>query len=303
MAMQSFNLKLLNIFIGLFVGGKNRFLREYSSEISILGYRLIEIEPTFRLEMGSVNPEALAHSQENEHSLMVEWTQHANPFSGKDTQIRKYLRVEPHHLSVKVNPSEYVSTWLIVDEDCKSIYTQLLDKLPGDHDAKLMLCTFSFESGNHSLQRVRGHFEDSELSDIVQKGILVRRVPLDYVRIDTSNLQLPQIEIETVRQLVNFCAEGREEFTSLEVVSGAFGDAWNFLSEEKQKALNRRVLRILKNFSRSARKKGIERVKEEPPTWIFKVGINSFQKKAEAYIRKKGYQDPGDLTKGTGDNF
>lgn len=283
--MPSFSIKLINIFVGLFTAGKNRFLKEYSSQINNLGYKLVEIEPTFNSGSGKVNPEALAHSSTRSQSLQVEWTQLDEPTQAKISQINRYLRVQPQHIKFKVNTlPEAVSTWLIAADHCESDYYNLLDNFPDETDKKLMLCSFTSNSNGNILKSTRGAFEDLDLSALIQGGILIKRISYDYVKIDLNDLQSPEIVSLTIRQLVNFHARQKHEFTSEEITSEAFGE-WDFLSQEKKKSLKKRILNILKEFSRSVSKRHIERVLNEPPTWILKGGLPSFQKVTRKYIR------------------
>ena len=147
-----------------------------------------------------------------------------------------------------------------------------------------MLCSFTSKPGSNIFKRTRGALEDIELSALLQGGILIKRIPYDYVKIDLNNLQSPEIIKLTIRQLVNFHARQVHEFTSEQLASEAFG-AWNFLSQEKKSSLNKRILKIVKNFSDSVSKRHIERVLNEPPTWILKGGLTSFQKVTRQYIQ------------------
>lgn len=283
--MPSFSIKLINIFVGLFTGTKNRFLQEYSSKLSALDYRLIEIEPTFSSASGKVNPEALAHSTSRQQSLQVEWTQLSNPTPAKISQIRRYSNVHPQDVAGKVGLlPKSVNTWLIAADHCEPDYYGVLQSLPSGVDKKIMLCSFTSNPGSNILKRTRGAFEDLELSALLQGGILIKRIPYDYVKIDLNNLQSSEITKLTIRQLVNFHARQIHEVTSEQVASEAFG-AWDFLSEEKKSSLKKRILKIVKTFSDSVGKRHIERVLNEPPTWILKGRLTSFQKVTKQYIQ------------------
>lgn len=191
----------------------------------------------------------------------------ATRYSGQS----KYLAKGCKHLSIAA-------------DHCEPDYYNVLEDLPNSADKKVMLCSFTSNPGSNIFKRTRGAFEDLELSALLKGGILIKRIPYDYVKIDLNNFQSPEITKLTIRQLVNFHARQVHEFTIEQVASEAFG-AWGFLSQEKKISLKKRILKIVKTFSDSVSKRHIERVLNDPPTWILKGGLPSFQKVTKQYIQ------------------
>lgn len=286
METPSFSIKLINIFVGLFTKNKNRFLKIYSEKIDRLGYELVEIEPVFNSVSGKVNPEAIAHSPQRKQSLQVEWTEKSEPPASKISQIQRYSKVKPAEIKYAVDTlPNGVSTWLIAADHCERDYFNAIAKFPPSTDSKLMLCSFGTNSEGSAIQKTKGNFCDLELSNVIGGGILIKRIPYDYVKLDLNNLRSPKIVELTIRQLVNFHASQKHEFTSEEVAAEAFG-AWEFLSEVKKRSLKRRVLRILNKFSDSVSNSHMERVLDEPPTWVLGSGLTLFLKETKKYLQE-----------------
>ncbi|PZD71127.1 hypothetical protein C1752_07855 [Acaryochloris thomasi RCC1774] len=288
MESPSFSLKLINIFIGLFYGVKNKFLKEYSSEIVRLGYKFIEVEPKFysSLSNNSVNPEAISHSYTSHQTLQVEWTEENRPSERKQQQIRKYLNVQPEDISDIVSDSSVcINTWLIVAEQSRANFSDYLKEHNEDDLSKLSLCSFASNDNGNNIDFVLGSFQDDGFLKVIKEGISLKRISYDYVKYDFNNLQSIEIIERVIGQILQYQVQGNLEFSVEALAAGSFG-FWDFLSMEKRSSIRKRVNEIVKEFSKK-NPKLIARAIENPPVWRITSSALSLGNQSAKFIELK----------------
>lgn len=263
----SFNLAMLNLFVGLVTG--NRLLRPVSQEIRNLGYRLHSIEHSFESSSHQVNPEALACSESQQHTLLVEWTQAPRPDERKRQQIIRYTKVTTEDLmnkaAVPPRASRASGTWLVVAPGAAKDYESLVSFCA---DGRLMLCTFTLGmSQGFSISHEAGALSNTQLSAILSRGIVGRRIPMGFVRVPMDNLQCEEFAEQVIQQIVSFAVKEHLRFSAEEIAEAMFG-RWRVLSLRRRLSITKATSHIVREFAGKAYAGSLlVRIKQSPPTW------------------------------------
>lgn len=267
METLSFNLLMTNLFIGLVRG--HRFLSPISTEVKSLGYRLFRIEHSFIVSGGRVRPEAIAISEDRQHTLLNEWTALREPEgSNKKDQLQRYLQTTRQNLvneGISVEAATSNSTWLVVSPEALEAFKAICNSLMLN---KLMLCSFNLNvSEGYCVSYYCGELEDAKLSEVLKRGITAKRIPTQFMPFLPTDLKGKDYGKEVSRQVVSFIVKKQYEFSAEDICSKIFG-SWKFISGEQKASAKRATKDVLnKLVQQNSFKRYLKRVKENPALW------------------------------------
>lgn len=263
MAASSFNCDMLNFWIGMLQ--KHPVLKEGSASVQALGYRLFQIEPSFVGGQGTVNPDAVAISEQQGHTLLAEWTSAEQVSERKRTQIEKYSRVSGNDLAnvlaVPVAAAKTSGVLLVVRPQAMAAFEPLTHTRNGTF---VLLSVFSREVGRgYCLKSVAGHLADQSLEKVLMQGIVSQRIPHAYIPLDLEEISRETVVKPLMESLVAAAVRGPLDFT-LEALCKGMTPMWRWISEPKRDELSKVSWSLLRELKRGNYGKGIVACHSEP---------------------------------------
>ncbi len=250
MDSTSFNLLLLNLFIGLV--RNHKFYRPFSDQIAQSNYQIFGIERTFKCGVRDVTPEIMACSEEHQHTIMWEVTSLGGLNTAKQNQIQWYLRITADDLinsaGVPVPSSQSHSLWVVVTPDAAGAYEPILD---WQRDCGLMLSSFSADAAGYSLNYCGGDISDGSLNQLFQNSLRTPRIYGGYVTVDTSNLGETALAKSVVAQFVSLVVKGELNIVP-EAIAKRLIPEWSSYPVDKRVSVITGVKRVLRRFSNKA---------------------------------------------------
>ena len=250
MDSTSFNLLLLNLFIGLI--RNHKFYRPFSNQVAVQGYQIFGIERSFKCGVRDVTPELMACSEASQSTLMWEVTSLDGLNNSKQSQIQWYLRVTANDLinnaGISVSSGESHSLWLIVTPEAASNYQSVLN---WQRDCGLMLSSFSADANGYSLDYLGGELADSSLNQLFQSRFHTQRIYQGYVTIDTSNLGETSLVKSVMVQFISMVVKG-EIIILPETLAKLLIPEWASYATSNRASVVNGVKRVLMRFSRKA---------------------------------------------------
>ncbi len=268
----SFNLTMLNLFIGLVRG--HRFLHPFSDRVRELGYQLFRIEPSFVSNGHRVNPDAMAFSRKSHHTLLAEWTSLQSPNTDKMEQVQRYLRVTGQELvdlaAVPPDCAQASGVWLTVTQDAEEAFEKALDPA---HLGRLVLSSLHLDGAHTPRLAYRcGRVQDDGLTQVIGADISATRIPYGYVQVSTDSLATEDLVEPVVLEVVSFAARARREF-DLEDICFRLFQVWPSLDVGKRRAVMTAVRRVMNEITRRKYcSRWLQRTSQSPPRWAITCG-------------------------------
>ncbi len=265
MDSDSFNLIALNLVIGLTRG--NRWLSPLSTDLSVLGYEVFEIEPGVVTNGGLRTPDVLLASKVTSHSVLGEWTA-AQLDERKRGQLIAFSSVTDHELVTQLGVPQVcvgaVGTWVIVPPTVAEPYEELVR----DGHARALLSTLSSpDSGGYVLEGVAGTTASAELDGLLSRRTHLRRIPQGYCRLYLSNLSWENLAEHVVHALVRLAYGGELEF-GIEALCRNMVRVWDDLSTTIQKPIGANVRKAVNQMTRQQYVgRWLKRTQENPPQY------------------------------------
>jgi len=204
---------------------------------------------------------------------LAEWTGLDAPDSSKKEQIRRYLSVKREDLvdraAVRTSAASANSTLLVVRPSAVGSFRAVCGQTQG---GRLMLSSFACppESG-YRLEYQDGDLSDAGLARLLKGEVTANRVPRGYVRVLTHDLSVGSMAEVVIQQLVSFAAKKRFDFTLEDFCSQVFS-VWRLFDVAKRRSIAKAVARVLSQLVRKRyAQRWIEKTKEVPPAWRFKI--------------------------------
>lgn len=258
---------MANLFVGLFDG--NRLLDPLAGDVVDLNYRLFALEPEYMSLSGRCNPDAIACSPTEAHSLIAEWTAH--PFCDrKHGQLRRFILTSPDELisnaAVPRPDGESVSTWVVVQPDFARDFEVVL---PDPVVGCLISTVRVDDSGEVTLNFYAGELGSEALSKLLSTHYNFQKIPRGYIPFTLDNLSLKSLADPVIQQLVAYAAKGKVVFNENEFCSELI-PSWDSISMTKRKEISKAVRRVIQALiKKDYIEKWLSRVSHEPATWKF----------------------------------
>ena len=264
-----FNLGMINVFVGLLKN--HRFLRPYSTKIIQLGYNLYKIEPSF-YSLNSdrrVNPEAIAISEFQQHTLLTEWTTAKTINEKKKEQLQRYKCINNTDLTdfaqITLPAAKECSVLVAVQPESIDEFRQFTDQLDKE---KILLCSFSYfqEEKKYKIIFHSGNLLDEKLSYILKNNLVFDRIPSGYITFPLDDFQHPYFKDSILQQLLSFIAKEIYIISTEDICTYILGDLWDYIDDHKKISVQRAIKQKMNILNENK----YVYIKEKENKWVLK---------------------------------
>jgi hypothetical protein len=261
-----FNKQLLNMLIGIFKGHK--YQRPVSTGAVLLKYSVFGIERHFLSGKNEVNPDFIACSAKQGHTIIVEATYTDGLNTKKSNQITKYLAIDTNTLRnnaiVPGNAAKASTCWIIVREQALSSYRPVLN---WKRNGNCVISSFSISPQGFKLTVDAGDFADKALTAVVGKEIFSTRI-YPYIKINLSNLSDKSIFLAVAQCMMSFLIKKTFQFR-YENIAQSLIKVWGTFDRPQQYTIVKAIRCSIKQLAQKKYASGLLTVADD--TCVFNI--------------------------------